>query len=74
MLIAALADREPRDADIADRWCGEDAVEPVEEPAERTARFLASAAATSRQSAGLRVSALKAERMTEMAMVTANCW
>src|SRR6185295_15365447 len=69
----ALADQEAGAADVAVGGAGESAVEPVEDPSQRTP---ASAPRPQQQDreGGLNVRALKAERLTEIAMVTANCW
>ena len=52
----------------------EEPVEPSVEFAEGPARLFSRFQKQGRQSAGLRVRALKAEMRTDMAMVTANCW
>ena len=51
-----------------------DAVEPVEEASQQARGFPSFGFSSSAASAGLSVSALNADRITEIAMVTANCW
>ena len=67
-----LADNGAGHVDVAFGGTSEHTVEPAEEPAQRTrASFFGRSRIA--QSAGLRVRALKADKSTEMAMVTANC-
>ena len=64
----------PTGAHVAVGRPGEPAVEAAEERAQRAAHLASAAAGAARQSAGLSVSALKAEMSTDTAIVTANCW
>ena len=69
----ALADGGAADADIAVGGPAEDPVEPVVELLQRAGSLLLrleQQGAEGRE----RERALKAEKMTETAMVTANCW
>ena len=70
----ALADQEAADADVAVGGAAEDPVEPVEEPlpAGRVPFFFGRKQQRARARA-TSVSALKAEMITETAIVTANC-
>ena len=69
-----FADQRPADADVAVGQPAIAAIEPVEEPAQADLwSFAFRPQAAEPTSAGLSVSALKAEIRTEMAMVTANC-
>ncbi len=60
--------------DVAVGGAAENAVEPAEESGQRTVVRLPLGLRSSADSAGLSERALKAEKMTEMAMVSANCW
>ena len=69
----ALADDRARQPQVAVGGALERPVEPAEEPAQRGHEPSDAAGAGAPPSAGLNVRALKAETMTEIAMVMANC-
>ena len=70
----ALADEPPAEPHVAVGGLAEHVVEPAVERSQGAAGLLLGLQDQGAQSAGLSVRALKAEMMTEMAMVTANCW
>ena len=70
---SALANQRAAKADVSFGGAAEHAVEPTEERARASPRLSSLGRSSSAESAGLSVSALKAEMSTEMAMVTANC-